>query len=265
MSTTHPGVAAHRPLTESELAAILSAIDAADSTRDVYAAVVAGVYDALLADTGRSTATLPDGENLDPSAFAIPSNQWQAIAQAAVSRAAQWGTGAALALQLVNVMPSAYDDPTAVVPVLDLPDRRPYVHELHVSRDAADVITAATAHVQAQALADFFGYGSQQHRRAERSWLPRLTQLFSLGMGADTQISRDGELSLLVRTGSGYLYGLIFHADTRRCVAGDGCTAVIDDTGTAHAPYSSSVLADHEHVPAFPIGAPRPGQWSVHS
>jgi hypothetical protein len=263
MSTTHPDIAAHRPLTEPELVNILSAIDAADSTRDVYAAVVAGVYDALLADTGRSTATLADGEKLDPSAFEIPSSQWQAVAQAAVGRAAQWGTGAALALQLVNVMPSAYDDPTAVVPVLDLPDRRPYVHELHVSRDAADVIAAASAHVQA--LADFFGYGSQQHRRAERSWLPRLTQLFSLGMGADTQISRDGELSLLVYTGSGYLYGLFFHADARRCVAGDGCTAVIDDTGTAHVPHSSSVLADHEHVPAFPIDAPRPGQWSVHS
>jgi hypothetical protein len=263
MTTAPLAAPTRRSLSEPELATILSAIDAAGTTRDVFAAVVTTVYDALLADAGLSIATLPAGQKLDPTAFQIPCGQWQAIAQAAVNRAAQWGTGAQLALEMVNVMPSTYDDPTAVLPVLDLPDRWPYVHDLHVSREAADVIAACTAHVEA--LADCYGFGSDRHRRAERSWLAGLTQLFSLGMGAETHISRDGELSLLVRTGSGYVYGLIFHGDTRTCTAGDGCTAVIDDTGTARACGSSSVVADHIHVSAFPIGAPRPGQWSVHS
>jgi len=63
-------------------------------------------------------------------------------------------------------MPAAYDDPTAVVPPLDLPDRRPSHHLLHVSREATDVIAAGNAHIQA--LSGCYGYGSPQHRRAEQ-------------------------------------------------------------------------------------------------
>lgn len=39
-----------------------------------------------------------------------------------------------------------------------------------------------------------------------------LTSLFNTGMGRDTTISRDGELSLYVSTSSGIVYGMIFHA-----------------------------------------------------
>ena len=86
-----------------------------------------------------------------------------------------------------------------------------------------------------------------------------------MGFGADTRVHRDGDLSLLVTTGSGFTYGLIFHGATRRCTAGDGCTATIADDGTAHPPWSTAVIADHVHQPSFPLDAPRPGSWSMHS
>jgi hypothetical protein len=57
---------------------------------------------------------------------------------------------------------------------------------------------------------------------------------------------------------------VIFHGDARHCTAGDGCTAVIADDGTVHAPYPTTV-AEHDHEPSFPPGVPRPGFWGVHS
>jgi hypothetical protein len=92
-----------------------------------------------------------------------------------------------------------------------------------------------------------------------------LSRLLSLGFGADTRVHRDGTLNLLVNTGSGFTYGLIFHGVTRRCTAGDGCTAAIADDGTAHTLRSTAVLAGHVHQPSFPLDAPRPGSWSLHS
>lgn len=252
-----------RALTDAELTAIIARIDAAGSTGDLLAVVIGSVYDALLADVGLSTSTLPDGRQLDPSQFQIPASQWQAITGAVTSRAAEWGTGAQLALELVNVLPGSYDDPTAAVPATPLTDRRPDLLELHVTRDAVDVIAAATAHVQA--IAGFYGPASAQYQQASGSWLSALARLLSMAFGAGTRVRRDGALNLVVRTSSGFTYGLIFHGATRWCTAGDGCTATIADDGTAHAPHSTSAVADHSHRPSFPLDAPRPGSWSLHS
>ncbi len=252
-----------RALTATELTAIIGRIDAADSTSGLLAAVIAAVYDTLLADSSLSLTALPDGHQLDPRRFQIPASQWQAITGAVTDRAAAWGTGPELALELINILPGSYDDPAAPVPHLPRPDRRPDLLRLRVSRDAVDVIAAATRHVQA--LATCYGPASPEHLTASSSWLAALSQLLSLGFGADTRVHRDGRLSLLVNTGSGVTYGLIFHGATRRCTAGDGCTATIADDGTAHALWSAAVLADHLHQPSFPLDAPRPGSWSLHS
>ncbi|HZM79928.1 MAG TPA: hypothetical protein VFC19_29700 [Candidatus Limnocylindrales bacterium] len=252
-----------RALTADELTAIIDRIDATFSTGDLLAVAIGSVYDTLLADLGLSTSTLPDGQQLDPRRFQIPSNQWQAITGAVTDRAAAWGTGAELALELINVLPSTYDDPSAPVPDRPRTDRRPDLLQLHITRDAVDVIAAATAHVQA--ISTHYGPASEQHLQASGSWLAGLTRLLSMGFGADTQVHRDGNLSLLVHTGSGFTYALIFHGATRRCTAGDGCTATIADDGTIHAPYATSSIADHDHQPSFPLDAPQPGSWSLHS
>jgi len=78
-------------------------------------------------------------------------------------------------------------------------------------------------------------------------------------MGDNTHISRDDALSLSVRTGCGNTYGVTFRGYSRRCAAAEDCTAVITDAGVAAGPHPWSVVADHQHVPSFPIGAPRPG------
>ncbi|GAA0908154.1 hypothetical protein [Virgisporangium aurantiacum] len=252
-----------RALTEAELTAIIGRIDAADSTAGLLAAVVRSVYNTLLAERGLTLTTLPDGHKIDPRQFHIPTSQWQAIAGAVTDRAAAWGTGPELAMELVNVLPSSYDDPAAPVPDTPRTDRRPDLLHLHISRDAVDVIAAATRHVQA--LAAHYGPASAEHLTASISWLAALSRLLSLGFGADTRVHRDGHLSLLATTGSGFTYGLIFHDATRRCIAGDGCAATIADDGTAHAPWSTAVIADHIHQPSFPLDAPRPGSWSMHS
>ncbi|WP_203706117.1 hypothetical protein [Asanoa iriomotensis] len=252
-----------RALTEAELTAIIGRIDAADSTGDLLAAVISSVYDTLLADIGLTLKTLPDGHQLDPRQFQIPTSQWQAITGAVTDRAAAWGTGPELAMELISVLPSSYDDPAAPVPDTPRTDRRPDLLHLHVSRDAVDVIAAAARHVQA--LATHYGPASPEHLTASSSWLGGLSRLLSLGFGADTRVHHDGHLSLLVNTGSGFTFGLIFHGATRRCTAGDDCTATIADDGTAHALWSTAVLADHVHEPSFPLDAPRPGSWSFHS
>jgi hypothetical protein len=261
--TLHTIDPVRRALTETELTAILGRIDAADSTGELLAAVINAVYDTLLADSGLTLTTLPDGHRIDPRQFEIPTSQWEAICGAVTDRAAAWGTGPELAMELINVLPSTYDNPAA--PVLDLPrvDRRPDLLNLAVSRDAVDVIAAATRHVQA--LAAHYGPASHEHLTAISSWVTGLSGLLSMGFGADTRVHRDGTLSLLVHTGSGFTYGLIFHGATRRCTAGDGCTATIADDGTAHPLWSTAVLADHIHQPSFGLDAPQPGSWSLHS
>ncbi|GLL03731.1 hypothetical protein [Dactylosporangium matsuzakiense] len=252
-----------RALTATELTAILGRIDAAASTGDLLTVAVRSVYDTLLAARGLTLATLPDGLRLDPRRYAIPTSQWHAISGAVIDRAAAWGTGPELALELGNVLPGSYDDPDAPVPDTPRTDRRPDLLRLAVSRDAVDVIAAATAHVQA--LAARYGPASPQHLAAGSSWLTGLSRLLSLTFGADTRVRPDGHLSLLVHTGSGFTYGLTFHGVTRRCTAGDGCAAVIADDGTASASSPTTVLADHIHQPSFPCDAPQPGVWSVHS
>src|SRR5689334_9550909 len=105
-----------RALTGDELTHILDRVDAAEDTGQVLATVVRAVYDTLLADIGLRLDALPAGQQLDPRQFLIPARQWETITDTVTARAAAWGTGAQLALELINVMPSTYEDPDAWVP-----------------------------------------------------------------------------------------------------------------------------------------------------
>src|SRR5262249_28459964 len=150
---------------------------------------------ALLAPLGGSLADYGPWRRLDPGTFAIPASQWKAIAEAAMARADAVGGRMGIAMELVDRMPSTYEDPAAPVPETP-PDQRPNEHVLTVSRDAADVIVSASRHCED--LAAYYGQGSREFREAVQSWQQHLSRVFSMSFGADTRVSSDGDLSLLV-------------------------------------------------------------------
>jgi hypothetical protein len=251
-----------RALTARELDTISQRIRDAADTGQLLNDGIGAVYNALLADTGRTLHSFGDGSRLDVTAFAIPATQWTAIVAAITRRAQQWGTGPLLALELVNLMPSTYNDPNTPTPDLPQPDYRPTTYRLHVHRDAVDVIAACEAHLTA--LHDYYGATSTTFQKAWQSWHHNLIGLFIRSTGVDTHISKDGPRSLYVQTSSGLVYGLIFHGATRHCTT-TGCAALIDDTGTARPSHSTATVLNHPHTPSYPIGAPQPGEWSFHS
>jgi hypothetical protein len=250
-----------RPLTADELDIIRQRIlVAADSAGLLHDAVLA-IYAPLLADTGSTLDDLPAGERLNPADFAIPSSQWNAIVDAIGRRAQAWGTTAAIAMELINVMPSTYDDPDVATPDFELRDYRPEVYDLQVSRDAIDVIGACETHLDQ--LSTDYGPTSAIYLDALHSWHRRLAGLFSRNGGVNTVISKDGPMSLLVRTG-GLTYGLIWHGATRRCTD-RACDALIDDDGMGRPAHTAATVLDHDHSPSYRLDAARPGQWSFHS
>jgi hypothetical protein len=210
----HRGYRAARALTPAELHVVFAAVTRADNPAELLAAAVRGVLDPLLADAGTTLDTLPEGTRIDPGDYAIPATQWQAIAQAVTDRAAAWGAGPTLALELVNLMPSTYPDPTVAAPPVGHIDHRPATHQMEVTREATDVIAACEAHLRA--LGDFFGWRSQPYLAALTSWHHELARLFSMALGAHSRIVKDGERSLLVFTGCGIVFGVTFHGARRR-------------------------------------------------
>jgi hypothetical protein len=251
-----------RVLTTAELDAILDAVAAASSTADTVCRALTGVYDALLADLGLSLADVTADNRIDPRAHAIPTAQWSAIVDAVTERAAEWGTGAELGLALVDRMPSHYPHPAVTVTPRLRTDRRPPLHTLDVTKEAVDVIAACDSHIRR--LADFYGPASPIHLDALTSWHSHLARLFSMGLGAYTTISRDGDLSLFVSSASGLVFGLIFHGARRRCTDPD-CGAFLADDGTATGHTSGASVREHPHLASYPLDGPRPGTWAFHS
>jgi len=251
-----------RALSADDLHTIRQRITAAADTTGLLRDAVLAIYAGLLADTGRSLAELPAGQRLQPGDYAIPTTQWEAIVAAITHRAEAWGTGATLAVELVSVMPSSYDDPQVPAPDFGLRDYRPEIYNLRISCDAVDVIAACETHLQQ--LRAGFGATSAVYLDALHSWHRALAGLFSRHSGTDTTVSKDGPLSLLVRTAGGLVYAVIWHGTARRCTEAD-CDAVIDDDGSTRPGHSGGLVAEHRHRPSHPLGVAQPGQWSLHS
>jgi len=251
-----------RALTAEELHSIRARILAAADTAGLLNDAVLALYAVLLADTGRTFADLPGWQRLNPADYAIPTSQWEAIVTAISRRADAWGTTVQVALDLVDVMPSSYNAPDIPAPDFALRDYRPEVYNIQISRDAIDVIGACETHLHQ--LRTSYGPTSGIYLDALHSWHRGLTGLFSRNSGINTVVSKDGPLSLLVRTGGGLVYTLIWHGATRRCTD-PACGAVIDEGGTAAPGHTGAAVLDHDHTATHPIGAARPGQWSLHS
>jgi hypothetical protein len=252
-----------RQLTSTELTSIVAAINAARTIPEILDAAISAVFSALLEPLGESLTDYGPSRRLDPGTFAIPATQWTAISEAAMARADALGGRMPIALNMINQMPATYDAPSASLPDTPSPDQRPYEHVLTVSREATDVIAAASR--RCADLAAYFGEDSREYREAAQSWQHHLSQVFSMAFGPQTRISRDGDLSLLVSTASGFTYGIIFHRMPRRCTA-EGCTAVIDDDGTARISRPDApACSGGQHAPSYPLDTPHPGSWSFHS
>jgi hypothetical protein len=252
-----------RALTVDEMTAVLARIAGAEDATQLLPIVVVAVYDTLLADLGLSLNTLPEGQQLDPRKFLIPARQWEAITGTVTDRATAAASHPELAIDLINLLPGTYEDPAAPVPDLPGTGQRPDHLDISLTREAVEVITAA--HHRIQALAAHYGPRSAEHVTAASTWLAGLAQVLSMSFGPQVRVVRDGNLSLLVHTLSGYTFAVVFHGDARHCIAGDGCTALIADDGTVHAPSATTTVAEHDHEPSFPLEAPRPGSWGVHS
>ena len=260
MTTAKPTYLVKRPLTADEISTILACIPHASTTAELLDGTTRGLYTALLTGTGQQLEDFNTEQQLRPGDYAIPTVQWDAIATALSNRAQEWGTSLQLSLDLVNVMPATYDDPDVPAPVVTTVDRRPGLHDLHITRDAVDLITAAETHLRD--LANFYGHQSPAYLTALASWHHHLAGLFSMRLGADTRIIRDGSRSLFVTTASGYIYGILFRGEPRRCTI-DGCRATIRDDGSVCPPGSGADEPDHQ--PSYPLGAPQPGEWTAHS
>jgi hypothetical protein len=254
-----------RALTFDEMRVIVGNARDANTTGHLVTGIVADLYNALLGDEHRSIADLDVHRPLRPSEYAIPSTQWEAIMREATGRAAEWGTSVETGLELINVKPDVYDDPQATAPPADTTDHRPSMLTLHVTRDAVDTIAGVDQYLGR--LAGVYGPDSHVYRTAADSWLRQLPLLFSLGMGANTTVRRDGwpdSLSLVVETASGTVFGIIFHRHRRHCTI-PGCQATIGDDGTVRDLDEHTPVADHQHRPSHPLGAPTPGEWLAHS
>ncbi|GIF01995.1 hypothetical protein [Paractinoplanes rishiriensis] len=266
MSTAHPTDSAdtnlNRPirhvLSDESITDILTVIREATSTSQLLEDTIRALYRAILAGNpaAASSAIRPDN-------YALPATQWQAIISAAIGRAEQWGTQAVVVLDLaMNLMPRRYDDPTVPEPHMPLPDYRPAVRTIEWASDAIDVVTAVSAHLDQ--LRAVYGPASLQFLDAADSWQRALTAIITMNLGATATVSKDGPMSLLVRTGSGLIYAATFHADVRRCTVA-GCGAHLRDDGTIPASHADHPVPEHQHIASYPLDGPRPGTWSLHS
>ena len=258
--TQHIAPPVHSVLSDPELTEIIAAIAAADSTSQAFTAAITATLTVLLEPSGETLHDYGPDRPLDPSRFAIPASQWAAISEACMARADAFGGRAHVALDLVNLMPASYEDPSVTVTVAPLPDQRPYEYVLTATREATDVIAAASA--RCADLARSYGHGSREHLDAAVSWERQLSLLFSMSLGTSARVSRDSDLSLLVTTSSGFTFAIIFHPVRRHCT-NPGCSAVITDDGTPRA--TGRACPGGQHQPSYPLSAPQPGTWSFHS
>jgi hypothetical protein len=182
----------------------------------------------------------------------------QAIAAAITDRAQDCDAGPRISLDILKLMPSSYDDPDSDPgmgpPVAPGADRRPNLHQLQVTREAVDVIAAGERRVRD--LGAYYGLKSQEHLAALTTRRHELAQLFDMGLGAATRVSKHGELSLLVSTASGLVYAVVYHRVQRRCADPD-CKAIIRDDGATW-PAGRPPTPGHQHTPSYPLDSPPP-------
>jgi hypothetical protein len=98
-----------RALTEVEYGVLVSAIDAAPSASEALVRAVKGTMNALMSDVGTSWDA---EEKIDPTEWAIPSDQWQSLLKALQDKVepTEGADGVVgIGLQWMNYGPSGFD------------------------------------------------------------------------------------------------------------------------------------------------------------
>lgn len=164
-------------------------------------------------------------------------------------------------------------------------------HLLHVHDRAVEAI--AKMRDQVAVATEFWKYPKHDDGgyalKMPVSLANQLCSLMGTGLGRDTNVYRDDELSLYVTTASGIVYGMIFHSKDRPDDPQEGDLKLV---GT-DAPRMGRFCAGHENRgmrgtepclkpyyrgeptcnpgslshpdPAIPASAPVLGEWSFHS
>jgi hypothetical protein len=256
---------ARRPLTDTELGDVFAEIDAATTPTDTMARTIRAVYTALLDGVDRPGVGFGPGQHIDPNDFVIPDTQWRAIVAVATNRAEEWGSAAELTLDVLNYMPGTYDDPTVATPTPTLPDCRPLIHQLNVTRDAVDVIAANSRYLDDLAAAH--GADSLAVRMATATWYRHLTDLLVTNAGGHAVVRADGQRSLHVTTATGFSYGIVFHPHPHPYPDQNGGPVSTTDPGTGGtaAATSHTTVDGHGVRLGRDADAPEPGVWVAHS
>lgn len=114
-------------------------------------------------------------------------------------------------------------------------------------------------------------YGAQSLIYADAvQSLAKVSIMLNTGPSSQRVMTDMGDLSLFVDTG-GFVFGVIWH-QTRRDCTNEGCRAYINDEGRAWPAWSTAPMCEGPtlpgrllHEPSYPLHAPHPGTWSVHS
>ena len=159
-------------------------------------------------------------------------------------------------------------------------------HTMRVNHSAADEL----AHIGEQVsgvLDVWLDVAPSIAKRTARTAATQVTQLFNMFFGAESTITRDGDLSIFVSTSTGFVYGLIGHkilyadaplADDPRhgyaprmgrfCFADVPGPVVLGQPGQSRArcgnPITNGERTCEGHEPLI-VSAPLPIEWSFHS
>lgn len=151
-------------------------------------------------------------------------------------------------------------------------------HTLHLHDTAVETITKMRD--QVAAATEFWKrHDAERSLKMATSLATQLAGLTSTGFGRETNVYRDGDLSLFVRTSSGFVFGMIFHAQgspdrpeegdigisfVQAPVMGRYCMNPEGEGRACLKPYYRGKPTCEGHD-AIPCGAPALGSWSFHS
>jgi hypothetical protein len=151
-------------------------------------------------------------------------------------------------------------------------------HTITVHKKAAE--TLAEMDLQAQAVLNMWkGIDTELATAGIVSLARQTTQLFNMFFGNNSRITRDGELCLFVSTGTGFVFGVIFHPKHYRVdpplegdvrlytkVPREGRYCMLStEAGYCAKPLSQGKrTCDHQDADPIYI-LPIPGEWSFHS
>lgn len=102
-----------RPLTNTELGAVILAIDVAETPIEAVVSALRVTYNLLLAEFGETWDDYDSERRLDPKLYAIPGGQWRLLGEKMMERCTAIGQqddGVQVTLTWMNIGPGSYEE-----------------------------------------------------------------------------------------------------------------------------------------------------------